>query len=66
MELTAKPTNTLKKTVIKFKTPIVAAVAVVGTFVATTTLMRSGLNQHDAFLREHGLYDAYYTPEENA
>lgn len=35
--------------------------------VVTTTAavaMRAGLNDHDKFLKEHDLYDAYYTPED--
>jgi hypothetical protein len=34
--------------------------------VTTTTavLMRTGLAQHDAFLKEHNLYEAFYTLNE--
>ncbi len=31
----------------------------------TTVLMRMGLNQHDNFLKEHNLYEAFYHMEED-
>jgi hypothetical protein len=39
------------------------AIAVVGTAGTCIYLNRMALAQHDEFLREHGLYDQFYTPE---
>ncbi len=57
-----KPTA-VKNFVVRNKTKIlVTALAVTTT---TTVLMRLGLKQHDTFLKEHALYDAFYTPEDS-
>lgn len=44
------------------QTAILVSVAV--TSLTVVLLMKKGLSQHDAFLKEHGLYDAFYLPEE--
>lgn len=44
------------------KTTILVSLTV--TSVTVALLMRHGLNQHDAFLKAHDLYDAFYMPEE--
>ena len=41
------------------KTIIVGAVA-----IAAVSIMKVGLNQHDEFLREHDLYEAFYHSED--
>lgn len=42
-------------------------ILVTTTIVATTgmVIMRTGLKQHDDFLREHGLYDQFYAKDED-
>lgn len=54
--------RTVRNSVAANKTRILGTVAVVSTTVAV--LQRVGLNQHDEFLKEHGLFDAFYTPED--
>jgi hypothetical protein len=58
--------NAVKKTVVSTKN-FVAHHKVAVTFLATAAtclaLNHSALNQHNEFLKEHDLYDAYYTPE---
>lgn len=41
---------------------ILITTSVVG--ITGTVLMRIGLKQHNDFLREKGLYEEFYTPEE--
>lgn len=41
------------------------AIAVTATATACLVLNRIALRQHDEFLRDHDLYDEFYTPEEN-
>lgn len=40
-------------------------ILITATVVSTTTavLMRSGIHQHNQFLREHGLYEQFYNIE---
>lgn len=61
--------NPVKKTVVSTKNFVVrhkTAVAVAVTATVCLALNRSALNQHDEFLKEHGLFEEYYTPEEAA
>lgn len=39
------------------------SVAVAATSVAWIIINRKALSQHDAYLKEHGLYDDYYNRE---
>lgn len=39
------------------------AIAVVGTAATCLTINRMALKQHDDFLKEHDLYETFYTPE---
>lgn len=39
------------------------AIAVVVTAATCLTINRYALKQHDAFLKEKGLFDEFYTPE---
>jgi hypothetical protein len=50
-----------KNFVVRNKTKIVTVVA--ATAVAVIAVQRAGLNQHNEFLREKGLFDEYYAPE---
>lgn len=50
----------VKKFVVKHKT----AIAVIGTAVTCLAINRLALKQHDDFLMKKGLYDEYYTPED--
>lgn len=45
------------------KNRIIITAAVVATTAAV--IMKQGLNQHDAFLKEHDLYNEFYQPEED-
>lgn len=51
-----------KNNVVANKTRILTTVAVVSTTIAV--IQNAGLRQHDDFLKEHGLYEEFYTPEE--
>jgi len=56
------PITTTKNFVVKNKTEILICA-----LAATTTvivLLKIGVNQHNAFLTEKGLFDEYYTPAE--
>lgn len=60
--------NTLKQKAIATKDFIVrhkTAIAVVGTAATAVYLNRLALKQHDEFLKEKGLYDEFYAPEES-
>lgn len=39
------------------------AIAVTTTALIGLAVNRSALTQHNEFLKEHGLFDAYYNPE---
>lgn len=54
--------NSAKNFVRRNQTKILVSALTVTT--TTTVLMKAGLKQHDEFLKEHDLYDAYYTPED--
>jgi hypothetical protein len=41
------------------------AVAVVATTVVCGAINRAALKQHNEFLKEEGLYEEFYTPEES-
>lgn len=49
---------TAKKFVLDRQTKILVTTVVVTTTAAV--LMKTGLTQHDNFLKENGLYDAFY------
>jgi len=51
--------SSTKNFVVKHKTKI----AVAATAVTCLAVNRSSLAQHNELLKEHGLYDAFYTPE---
>jgi hypothetical protein len=58
--------NNVKKTVVSTKNFVVrhkTAVAVAVTATVLTVINRKALDQHDEFLKEHGLYNEFYTPE---
>lgn len=50
---------TAKKFVVKHKT----AIAVTVTAIAVNRFYATAINQHNDFLKEHGLYEQFYTPE---
>lgn len=52
------PIASIVKTVRKHERKILITATVVSTTAAV--LMRSGLAQHNAFLKEHGLYEQFY------
>ncbi|QJD49768.1 hypothetical protein SEA_CLUBPENGUIN_44 [Streptomyces phage ClubPenguin] len=52
-----------KEAVVRNKTKILATTTVVATGAAV--LMRIGLHQHNDFLREKGLYEEFYTLDED-
>lgn len=60
---TAKPTLREKAAVAwkKHERKILIATTVTSTGVAV--LMRAGISQHNAFLKEHGLYEQFYNIE---
>lgn len=41
------------------------AIAVVGTSIAWIAIMQRAMKQHNDFLKEKGLYDEFWTEEEN-
>jgi hypothetical protein len=58
--------NNVKKTVVSTKNFVVrhkTAVAVATTVLVLQACNRKALNQHDEFLKEHGLFNEFYTPE---
>lgn len=58
-----KQIATAKGFVKKNQTKILITTTVVATSAAL--LLKAGLNNHDEFLRDHDLYDEYYTPDMN-
>lgn len=59
--------NTLKNKAIATKNFVAkhrVAIAVTGTAAACLYLNRRAMSQHDEFLKEKGLYEEFYTPEE--
>ena len=52
------PVRTFAKTVRKHERKILITTTVISTTAAV--MMRSGLAQHNAFLKEHGLYEQFY------
>jgi hypothetical protein len=58
--------NPVKKTAVATKNFVVrhkTVVAVAVTVAVMNTINHKALNQHDEFLKEHDLYDAFYAPE---
>jgi hypothetical protein len=58
------PVKTLTNFVKKHERKILVTTTVVSTTAAV--LMRTGLAQHNEFLREHGLYEQFYALNENS
>lgn len=56
-----KTALTAKNFVVRHKT----AITVVGTAAACLYLNRLALKQHNEFLKEKGLYEEFYTPEDS-
>lgn len=56
-----KTTTSVKNFVKKHR----VGIAITVTAATCLTLNRAALKSHDEFLKEKGLYDEYYTPEEN-
>lgn len=54
-----KATASTKNFVVRHKT----AVAVTATVLVLQACNRAALNQHNEFLKEHDLYEKFYTPE---
>ena len=52
-----------KTKIVANKTKILGSIAIGAT--TAVIIQQIGLKQHDEFLKEHGLYDAFYTPEED-
>lgn len=59
-----KQIESTKAFLVKHKDRILITTTVLST--AAVVGMKIGLNQHDDFLKEHDLYDAFYNPEEEA
>lgn len=58
--------NAVKQTAVSTKNFVVrhkTAVAVATTITVMTIINRKSLEQHNEFLKEHGLYEAFHTPE---
>lgn len=49
----------------KFVSKHRVSIAVVSTATACLALNRYALKEHDAFLKEKGLYEEFYTPEDS-
>lgn len=58
------PVRTFVNVVKKHERKILITTTVLSTTAAV--LMRSGLAQHNAFLKEHGLYEQFYAVTEEA
>lgn len=58
------PVHTLVNGVRKHKCKILITTTVISTTAAV--MMRSGLAQHNAFLKEHGLYEQFYALTDEA
>lgn len=56
------PLTTVKKFVAKHERKILVTTTVVSTTAAV--MMRTGIAQHNAFLKEHGLYEQFYNMNE--
>lgn len=60
--------NPVKKTVVSTKNFVVrhkTAVAVATTVLVLQACNRRALDQHNEFLKEHDLYEEFYTPAED-
>lgn len=60
--------NTIETTVASTKNFVhkhKTKIAVVATATICLAINRTALKQHNEFLKEHGLYEAFYTPEES-
>ena len=65
METTKQtPVAKFKNFVVRNERRILLTTTVVSTTAAL--VMRSGIAQHNAFLKEHGLYDQFYAVTEDA
>lgn len=56
-----KATASAKNFVVRHKTKL----AVAATATVCYAIHKSALDQHNEFLKEHGLYEQFYTPEED-
>jgi hypothetical protein len=60
--------NAVKKTAVSTKNFVVrhkTVVAVAVTATVLTAINHKALDQHNEFLKEHDLYDAFHTPEDS-
>lgn len=57
------PVATIKNVLKKHERKILIATTVVST--TSAVLMKTGLAQHNAFLKEHGLFDEFYGLNQN-
>jgi hypothetical protein len=62
MNIIKKPFVSTKNFVARHKTAILATTAV--TAVTVAVVQQAGLKMHDEFLKDHGLYDEFYTLDE--
>lgn len=58
------PLTSVKNLVVKHERKILVTTTVVSTTAAV--LMRTGIAQHNAFLKEHGLFEQFYALNEDA
>uniref|UniRef100_A0A8F3IMG2 Uncharacterized protein n=1 Tax=Streptomyces phage TaidaOne TaxID=2836025 RepID=A0A8F3IMG2_9CAUD len=63
MNAAKKALTSAKDKIVENKTKILAVTTVAATGAAV--LLKIGLKQHDEFLKEKGLYDEFYTPEDD-
>ena len=56
-----QPKRSIKKFVVRHKTAILVTVTAVASLAFTQIAMKG----HNDFLKEKGLYDEFYTPEES-
>lgn len=53
--------NSVKNTIVRNRGRILLTTTAV--LAGAVVLQRTGLKQHDDFLKEHDLYETFYTPE---
>jgi hypothetical protein len=58
-----KKLASVKKFYVRNERKILIATSVVG--ITGTVLMRSGIKEHNDFLKEKGLFEEFYRPEES-
>jgi hypothetical protein len=62
MDIIKQKLASAKDAVVRNKTKILATTAVIATAIAVVE--RIGINQHNDFLKEHDLYEEFYTTDE--